>query len=679
MLHATRFEDWELHSSYIELGRLQPSNVSLLKCYVHDLDDVDIKIDADAISLREHVNHPVFPALGLLTLTGFSFMELFQLGPQWARNFEANGADFCICIDHFTFHKRGLGDGAGSRSIHAFLQTIALRGAYDSFQLILTNMAIDYLPTIRPEKYRIPFTDISFDDVSQDFLTAFFSSVTTAGLVEPVRRISFDNCSIPPIDRDARVATDLLLISNTTIYPSEPDAEVHLNDSIYNAVSAFHPARLAISMCDDLSDTFFEWLSGDDDHVDAKALWQLYIQYCNGFTARGLCAFVQSRIAQSIKHGAGNVSPIKHLLVRGDYFPSLTQADAQWFRAAENEVDVYGVLKCYVHDLDDVDIKIDADAISLREHVNHPVFPALGLLTLTGFSFMELFQLGPQWARNFEANGADFCICIDHFTFHKRGLGDGAGSRSIHAFLQTIALRGAYDSFQLILTNMAIDYLPTIRPEKYRIPFTDISFDDVSQDFLTAFFSSVTTAGLVEPVRRISFDNCSIPPIDRDARVATDLLLISNTTIYPSEPDAEVHLNDSIYNAVSAFHPARLAISMCDDLSDTFFEWLSGDDDHVDAKALWQLYIQYCNGFTARGLCAFVQSRIAQSIKHGAGNVSPIKHLLVRGDYFPSLTQADAQWFRAAENEVDVYGGPIVEVFRGDPVAKTQCRQVWQL
>ncbi len=55
-------------------------------CLVNDLNDeeINIKIDWDTISLREHLHHPVFPALEEVILTGVSFMELSQLGPQWA-------------------------------------------------------------------------------------------------------------------------------------------------------------------------------------------------------------------------------------------------------------------------------------------------------------------------------------------------------------------------------------------------------------------------------------------------------------------------------------------------------------------------------------------------------------------------------------------------------------------
>ncbi|KJA16076.1 hypothetical protein HYPSUDRAFT_91505 [Hypholoma sublateritium FD-334 SS-4] len=314
----------------------------ILYCYVHDLDDqsLEIKIDWDTISLREPLHHPVFPALANLSLTGFSFMELFQLGPQWVEKFEAKDTDLSIGIHHFAFHKRSLRDSTGSRSVHAFLRTIALRGTYESFDLVLSDITIDYLPTIKPERYCIPFTEIAFDNVSRDFLSTFFASVTVEGLQAPVRQIHFENCSIPHIDREARVSTDKLFIGNTIISPSESDTEVHLNDSIYNAVSAFQPADLYLYNCEDLFDTFFEWLKGEDDHVDVKALSNLYIQYCGGFTSRGLCTFIQTRSAQSKKYGAGIVSPIKQLFVRGEYDPPLEKEDALWFRAAEDEIDV---------------------------------------------------------------------------------------------------------------------------------------------------------------------------------------------------------------------------------------------------------------------------------------------------------------------------------------------------
>ncbi|KJA20986.1 hypothetical protein HYPSUDRAFT_764265 [Hypholoma sublateritium FD-334 SS-4] len=113
----------------------------VLQCQEHNLDNVEIKIDWDTISLREHLHRPVFPALEFLTLTGFSFMELSQLGPRWTQDFKA-GDFYCVSINHFKFHKCGPAGGTGSRSIHAFLKTIALRarGAYDSFDLDLSDI-----------------------------------------------------------------------------------------------------------------------------------------------------------------------------------------------------------------------------------------------------------------------------------------------------------------------------------------------------------------------------------------------------------------------------------------------------------------------------------------------------------------------------------------------------------
>lgn len=164
----------------------------------------------------------------------------------------------------------------------------------------------------------------------------------------------------------------------------------------------------------------------------------------------------------------------------------------------------------------------------------------------------------------------------------------------------------------------------------------------------------MTTTDLASPVSLLHFIHCSIPYIDRDARIPTTALVINNTVVPYYGLDVEVQLKDSIYNAVSAFQPARLCISNCDDLPDAFFEWLGEDDDHVEAKALSTLDIQYCRWFTSRGLCNFVQTRSAQSKKYGVGLVSPIKKLLVRGEEYHSLAKEDVQWFRAAKDEIDV-------------------------
>ena len=314
----------------------------ILQCDAHDFDNpnIDINVNWEMISPRQHFRNPVFPALNFLALTGFSFMELSQLGPRWAREFRANG-HYCVSINHFTFHKRRLEDGIGSRSIHSFLRTIALQGTYGAFELDLSNISIAYNPKIKSsEKYRIPFTSLKFDRVSQEFLAAFFASVTTAGLAAPVNWIHFERCSIPYIDRDARITTRELVIDKTVVSSYGLNAEAQLNDSIYNAISAFQPARLSISNCDDIPDTLFQWLSEEDDHIEAKTLSMLEIRYCRWFTSRGLCSFIQRRSEQSRRYGVGIVSPIDELVVRGEYYHSLAREDVQWFRANEDEIEV---------------------------------------------------------------------------------------------------------------------------------------------------------------------------------------------------------------------------------------------------------------------------------------------------------------------------------------------------
>ncbi len=161
-----------------------------------------------------------------------------------------------------------------------------------------------------------------FENISQDFLSTFFASISTSDLQQPLPRIRFEHCSIPPVNIEARIPTDMLYINSTVASPSESDDQIRLQDSIYNAVSAFQPAKLYLFDCEDLCDTFFEWLSGEDDHVSVTALSTLYVQCCQGFSSRELCTFVQTRSAQSRKYGPGIVSPIRDLLVTGTLSPS---------------------------------------------------------------------------------------------------------------------------------------------------------------------------------------------------------------------------------------------------------------------------------------------------------------------------------------------------------------------
>lgn len=321
-------------------------SVLALRCKVHNCDDdsLEIKIDMNKISRRENYHRPIFPALERLSLTGYSFMELHQLGEKWARNCVSNRPEslLYISVKHFKCHKGGHRDDNGSRSLNAFLKTIAFGTKYQLFELVLTDISIDYRSITNYSTPTMPFTSIKFKDVSRKFLSAFFASFSAPQRLQSLDAIHFQDCSIPHIPRDAWTQTDMLIITRTTFrqaHSSSSNIAEHLDDSLYNAVSAFQPEYLRLCSCEDLDDAFFDWFCGEVGDLPGWGLQSLEIEDCKGFTARALCDFVRHRNAQSKRVDAHGLPPISDLFVDGGRNTLLAKTDAQWFREADLDVD----------------------------------------------------------------------------------------------------------------------------------------------------------------------------------------------------------------------------------------------------------------------------------------------------------------------------------------------------
>lgn len=318
-----------------------------LRCTVHNCDDdsLEIKIDTNKISRHEGFLHPVFPALRRLSLTGYSFVELYQLGEEWARISDDSypESSLHISVNHFKCHKRGHGDANGSRSLDAFLKTIALGTRYKIFELVLTDISIDYRHTTDYYPPSMPFTTIKFKDVSRKFLSAFFASFSAPHSRQSLRKMHLQGCSIPHIPNGAWSHTDMLIITHTPFrqaHSYSSSVTERLDDSLYNAVSAFQPENLRLRSCEELNDAFFDWLCDEVGDYSGLGLKSIDVKHCRGFTARALCDFVQYRNAQSTDSDDEAIPPIRALYVDGGRNALLAKADAQWFQAAGEDIHV---------------------------------------------------------------------------------------------------------------------------------------------------------------------------------------------------------------------------------------------------------------------------------------------------------------------------------------------------
>ncbi|KJA20935.1 hypothetical protein HYPSUDRAFT_203329 [Hypholoma sublateritium FD-334 SS-4] len=316
-----------------------------LHCKMHNCDDnsLEIKIDKDKVSRQGNFRDSIFPSLKRLSLTGYSFVELYQLGEGWAEipMMSRPASTLHVSVKHFKCHKRGHWDNSGSRSLNALLKTIAFGSRYKLCELVLTDISIDYRPTTDHYPPDIPFTSVKFKDVSRNFLSAFFASFSADG--RQLNTIRFEGCSIPHIPNCAWTQTSTLIIVRTSFrkaHSSSSRIEEPLDDSLYNAVSAFQPENLQLDSCEELNDAFFDWLCDELGDLPGWGLRNLSIKDCKGFTAHALCNFVRHRNAQSLDSEDDDLHPISGLSVEGGRNALLTKADAQWFRWAENNIDV---------------------------------------------------------------------------------------------------------------------------------------------------------------------------------------------------------------------------------------------------------------------------------------------------------------------------------------------------
>ncbi len=307
------------------------------RCEVHNCDDnsLDIKINANKKSRKKNPRSLTFPALRRLCLTGYSFMELRQLGEQWAEISitDLPQSSLHLSVNHFKFHEPGQWDDRTHSSLYVFLQTIELWTEYKNFELVLQDISTDYKPNPDHGQRSMSFTSIKFKDVSRDFISTFFGSFSAPSWRQ-LATVHFMGCSIPCIPKCAWSQTTTLIVGYTPFRRcsrSRSNIEERLSDSLCNAVFAFHPEHLLVRGCEELGDAFFNWYYREMSRYPSYhwRITSLDIAHCKEFSASALCKFVQYRIL--VRDRIIWVPSIRKLCVKGGQNTLLSKFDAQWF------------------------------------------------------------------------------------------------------------------------------------------------------------------------------------------------------------------------------------------------------------------------------------------------------------------------------------------------------------
>ena len=307
------------------LGRHLPHLCGLqLECAIYDLDDSP----DSAIDLKVKIPPPgpaiQIPSLEEISLTGHYFMELQKLPRNWLRKIGGEQR-LALSINQFLLQKEDIGIHFGSRSFHRFLAAIEV---LNCGELTLSNLAFNYHPRLGRKKYTFGGEILKFDNVSPDFLAAFFSSVNLDPDAD-MRRIEIVRCSIPFIAQRIEldpVYSDLILVDipfyKASSRPSSRNSYHISENSLYNAIELFSFTHLSIIGCEGVEDDFFEWLCGEDDHLPARDLKDLSIENCPRFTSGALRNFLDARETMG--------KPLAFVEVRGNS-PMMSKDDAAWF------------------------------------------------------------------------------------------------------------------------------------------------------------------------------------------------------------------------------------------------------------------------------------------------------------------------------------------------------------
>ncbi len=144
-----------------------------LGCIIHNLDDDEILLNT---SLLTFPLFNTFSNLVSLSLTGRSFIELRLLGTEWLEGFKRElSADFKLSITHFTFTEFAMRGLKKNRAITTFAEMLC-DTSHVLEDINLSNLYVEFNPLPKyTSKHQILTSKISFNDVSSDFIKAFFA------------------------------------------------------------------------------------------------------------------------------------------------------------------------------------------------------------------------------------------------------------------------------------------------------------------------------------------------------------------------------------------------------------------------------------------------------------------------------------------------------------------------
>ncbi len=249
-----------------------------LDCQIHDFNAED-----SIITINKQPNPPnaMFLSLQFLSLTGHAFIELYQLGSLWWRQFKSSARISQLSITHFKFSKC-TGGFYGNLTLIAFIKQL-FTGTMFYDEIILSDLSLSYHPaTTLQTKFDFVPRHCTFDNVSRDFLMAFFSCVRIPETQDDID-ITFRQCSIPhngPINENGLIGLKLenIPFQESTSYSADAALHPPVDDSLYNAISIFHNVSdLEVINCNGVTDEFFEWLSGEEGLINGDSLKRLFL------------------------------------------------------------------------------------------------------------------------------------------------------------------------------------------------------------------------------------------------------------------------------------------------------------------------------------------------------------------------------------------------------------------
>ncbi len=296
-------------------------------------------------------------------------------------------------------------------------------------------------------------------------------------------------------------------------------------------------------------------------------------------------------------------------------------------RATENLRELY--LTCTTYDLCDNDVD-DGDFIGANDDTSFlgtPIPTYLNELSLTGFDFMHLCLSGSLQTKR----GHNFRLSITHYKFQRHfGV--------LMKFLQS--MDAVHYGMYIALSDIALDYNPSQEITlKYPVSVGKILFDNVSADFLSAFFSAIAFSGVL---RSVSFHNCVVPHIGRCENLShigdfnlelVDIPYSGNDITKPSGTLPQAKLDSSLFHAMEAFPAQVVRLRRCNGVNDKLLSWLAGDTAELEANKMESLNLCDCPNFTAKGICNLIINRNQRIRTHAQPSIfTKLRSIVVFGE-----------------------------------------------